>query len=50
MGDRQRWIKIVAVFLAFMMLLPVVAVLIGALGDEASIGPIVDYATAAIQL
>ena len=50
MGDRQRWIKIVAVFLAFMMLLPVIAVLVGALGDEASIAPIVDYSAAFAQL
>lgn len=48
--DRQRWIKIVAVFLAFMMLLPVIAVLVGALGEEASIAPIVDFTATAIQL
>lgn len=40
---RQRWIKIIAVALAFMMLLPVVAVLIGALSEEASLAPIIDY-------
>lgn len=48
MGGRQRWIKIIAVALAFMMLLPVVALLIGAVSEEGSIAPIIDYGSALI--
>ena len=48
--DRQRWIKIVAVFLAFMMLAPVVAILAGSLAGEDSLAPIVDAAVLAIGL
>jgi len=39
MRNRGRWIKIVAVALAFMMLLPVIALLISAASEEGALGP-----------
>lgn len=45
-GNRDRWIKIVAAFLAFIMLLPVVALLIGtATSDEGSLAPVLMLST-----
>lgn len=41
MRNRGRWVKIVAVALAFMMLLPVIALLIGsAVTTEGSLAPL----------
>lgn len=37
MRNRDRWIKIVAVALAFMMLVPVIALLVGSAVSEGSL-------------